>query len=114
MNYSELLPHLFASCSLIETQIKKLEDVSSKISTPDVIEFEGVIAAHKKLSQTANFLQLSIAKNDTAEIKRYISIFYGLLYMTRPSLTRLVSQYLSLSPCAVLVKASNQSEVIMH
>jgi hypothetical protein len=114
MEYSELIPHLFSSCILIETQIKKLEEISSKFSRADLIEFQGVIDSHKKLKSTANLLQMTVAKKDIKETIKLISIFYGLLFISRPSVTRLVDEHLSQKPCEILVKASNLTEQVMH
>lgn len=112
--YTKVLPHLFAACSLIEVQIKKLNELEDKLTISDLDEFNGVISTHKKLLQAANHLQLTIAKSDLKESARLISVFYGLLYIVRPSITRLVEQYSNNLPCAIMVKAINHEQVTMH
>ncbi len=114
MEYANILPHLFAACSLIEVQLNKLEDKTAEISIADLSEIEGVKSAQKKLLQAANNLQLSIAKKDVVESGRLISVFYGLLYIVRPSITRLIEEYSNSLPCAILTKAISEDQVTRH
>lgn len=113
-NYTKILPHLFAACSLIEEQVKKLDKVEESMLVSDILELDGIKDILKKLFQTANFLQMSSAKNQITESARYISIYYGLLYIVRPSITRLVGAYVNPNIKANVIPAEYQQVVIMH
>jgi hypothetical protein len=114
MDYAKILPHLFAACSLIDVQIKKLDEQEDKLLIADLVEINSVKSTHKKLLQTANHLQLTVAKNNVLESVRLLSVFYGLLYIIRPSITRLIEHYTNNLPCAILVKAIEKDQAIMH
>lgn len=93
--YTKILPHLFAACALINSQINKLDTTEDTLLCSDLIELDSVKSTLKELQKTANYLQLSVAKCQLQESARLISIFYGLLFMIRPSITRLVATYVN-------------------
>lgn len=94
MNYQHLLPHVFSALSLLEVQYNTCKESSSKndLLPGEKIELKNCEKIIAEMKKTANLFQLSNAKNFTLESHRLIQIFYGLLWIVRPSVLRLCDE----------------------
>lgn len=92
MNIDNLLPHIFSTLSLIECQADELQETifTEKLLPAELIELRDLENGIKRLRQTANFIQLANAKNDILESHRLMQIFYGVLWIVRPSLQKML------------------------
>ncbi|HMO18697.1 MAG TPA: hypothetical protein PKA63_10490 [Oligoflexia bacterium] len=90
MTFDHILPHIFSTLSLIEIQIDEVQntDLSKNLLKGEINELSDLLSAKNRLKQTANYLQLSNAKGDTIEAHRLVQIFYGLVWIIRPSLMK--------------------------
>jgi hypothetical protein len=90
MNFQDLVPHLIASLSLIEAQVNEWdkEQIDNSLLPSERDELKSVRSIVLEMRKTINLFQLAIAKGHSFESERQIKIFYGLLWMCRPSIQK--------------------------
>ena len=83
----EIIPNVYASLLGLERKIKTIRTIqsnSSDKSTQVNASLEEQEKVLKHMRQTANKLQLALAKKDAIEIARLLQIYYGLNHMVQP------------------------------
>ncbi len=90
MQFESLIPHLVASLSLLEAQINEWDRdrMDETLLPSEKEEFRCVRSVILEMRKTVNLFQLASAKGDIVESYRLIKIFYGLLWMSRPSIQK--------------------------
>jgi hypothetical protein len=101
MQFQNLIPHLSASLSLLEAQINEWDKqkIDSELLPSEREELKSTRSIILEMRKTINLFQLSNAKGDMLESHRLIQIFYGLLWMCRPSIHK-TQEILAKNPSA--------------
>lgn len=91
MDFKDLIPHLSASLSLLEVQINEwdMEKRDSELLFSEKEELKSIRSVILEMRKTLNLFQLSNAKGNNVESYRLVKIFYGLLWMCRPSVQKI-------------------------
>lgn len=86
---SSLLAHVFGSVMALEKCLANTRDTVSKngFRRAQVLgQLERYGEVVEKMRQTANHLQLAIARKNSLEIVRLLQVIYGLNHMVRPEI----------------------------
>ena len=90
MEYNKYLPHLYGALNIMNSQLNEWDkNFESSLLPSEKSEMKTVREIASKMKKTVNFFQLESAKGNTKESVRLIQIFYGLLWMVRPSIEML-------------------------
>ena len=108
-----LLAHVFGSVQALEKCLANTRDTVSKNGFRRAqilcqLESYGEVVA--KMRQTANHLQLAIARNNRIETVRLLQVIYGLNHMVRPEILSTFVSVLHSKPAKVIPVA----EASMH
>lgn len=91
MEFQTLIPHLVASLSLLEAQLNEWDKnlLQESLLPSEREELKDLRSVILNMRKTINLFQLSNAKGETLECLRLIQVFYGLLWMSRPSIQKI-------------------------
>jgi hypothetical protein len=88
MHFETIIPHLVASLTLLEAQINEWDRnlIDQTLLPSEKEEYKSVRSILLEMRKTINLFQLANARGDTLESFRLVKVFYGCLWMIRPSI----------------------------
>jgi hypothetical protein len=90
MHFESIIPHLIASLTLLEAQINEWDRnlIDKALLPSEKEEYKSVRSILLEMRKTINLFQLANAREDTLESFRLVKVFYGCLWMIRPSINK--------------------------